>query len=49
VLAEMKIAPGDMDLMILTDDPAEAAQAVMSAYHAQTRVAVKRASSEIPA
>jgi hypothetical protein len=34
VLAERKISPGDMDLMILTDDPAEAAQAVIGAYEA---------------
>src|SRR3984893_3648069 len=33
VLAERKIAPGDMDLMLLTDDPAEAAHAVIEAYN----------------
>ncbi len=32
VLAEQKISPGDMDLLVLTDDPAEAANAVISAY-----------------
>jgi len=37
VLGEGKISPGDMDLMLLTDDPAEAAQAVIDAYRAQTR------------
>ncbi|HEX8717347.1 MAG TPA: TIGR00730 family Rossman fold protein [Gemmatimonadaceae bacterium] len=31
VLLEGKIAPGDMDLMLLTDDPAEAANAVIEA------------------
>src|SRR5512146_1621701 len=31
VLGEAKIAPGDMDLMLLTDDPAEAANAVIEA------------------
>ncbi len=36
VLVEKKISPGDMDLMILTDDPAEAAKAVMSAWDANT-------------
>ena len=35
VLTERKISPGDMDLMLLTDDPAEAAAAVVSAYRAQ--------------
>jgi len=35
VLGEGKISPGDMDLMLLTDDPAEAAAAVVSAYEAQ--------------
>jgi uncharacterized protein (TIGR00730 family) len=37
VLAERKISPGDMDLIILTDDPREAADAVIEAYHAQRR------------
>ncbi|HKG90459.1 MAG TPA: TIGR00730 family Rossman fold protein, partial [Gemmatimonadaceae bacterium] len=32
VLGERKISPGDMDLMLLTDDPAEAAAAVIAAY-----------------
>ncbi len=35
VLGEGKISPGDIDLMLLTDDPAEAAAAVISAYEAQ--------------
>ena len=34
VLVERKISPGDMDLMLLTDDPAEAAHAVIEAYNA---------------
>ena len=34
VLAERKISAGDMDLMLLTDDPAEAAHAVIEAYNA---------------
>ena len=34
VLAEKKISPGDMDLLLLTDDPAEAAHAVIAAYNA---------------
>ena len=35
VLVEKKISPGDMDLMLLTDDPAEAANAVIQAWSAQ--------------
>ena len=34
--AEGKISPGDLDLLLLTDDPREAAQAVMDAHAAQT-------------
>lgn len=45
VLAERKISPGDIDLMILTDDPAEAAQAVISAYESQTRITARRAAA----
>ncbi len=45
VLAERKISPGDMDLMILTDDPDEAAHAVISAYEAQTQVTHSRTES----
>ncbi len=45
VLAERKIAPGDIDLMVLTDDPAEAANAVIKAYNAQT-VKIERRRSE---
>ena len=37
VLVEKKISPGDLDLMLLTDDPREAAQAVINAYHAQMK------------
>ncbi len=37
VLAERKISPGDMDLMLLTDDPAEAAHAVIEAYNSVAR------------
>jgi uncharacterized protein (TIGR00730 family) len=36
VLGEGKIAPGDLDLMLLTDDPAEACSAIVAAYEAQT-------------
>jgi hypothetical protein len=32
MLGEKKISPGDLDLMIMTDDPAEAAKMVIDAY-----------------
>jgi uncharacterized protein (TIGR00730 family) len=35
VLAERKISAGDLDLLLVTDDPNEAAQSVIAAYHAQ--------------
>jgi uncharacterized protein (TIGR00730 family) len=35
VLSEAKIAPGDLDLMLLTDDPQEAAHAVIAAWESQ--------------
>ena len=35
LLSEGKIAEGDLDLILLTDDPAEAANAVISSYDAQ--------------
>jgi uncharacterized protein (TIGR00730 family) len=37
VLLEGKISPGDMDLMLLTDDPAEAVEAVRAAYASQSK------------
>src|SRR6476660_2275386 len=37
VLLEKKISPGDMDLMLLTDDPHEAAHAVIEAWTATTK------------
>jgi len=43
VLAERKISPGDMDLMVVTDDPAEAARVVENAYELQLRTARARA------
>ena len=42
VLAERKISPGDMDLMIVTDDPAEAARVVEQAYQLQLTTARRR-------
>ena len=41
VLQERKISPGDLELMLLTDDPAEAAKAVIDAYEARLAVARK--------
>ena len=35
VLGEQKISPGDMDLMIMTDDPSEAVKLVVDAYDSQ--------------
>ncbi len=42
VLTERKISQGDMDLMLLTDDPAEAAAAVIAAYEAQASMAQRQ-------
>jgi predicted Rossmann-fold nucleotide-binding protein len=42
VLVERKISPGDLDLMILTDDPREAVDTVIQAYTAQARIAAQR-------
>jgi uncharacterized protein (TIGR00730 family) len=42
VLAEKKISPGDMDLMIVTDDPAEAARVIEQAYQLQLKTARKQ-------
>lgn len=41
VVGEGKISPGDMDLLLLTDDPEEAAQAVINAHAAQTALATE--------
>ena len=37
VLSEGKISPGDLDLMLLTDDPREAAHAVIAAWQSQQK------------
>ncbi len=42
VLAERKIAQGDIDLMVLTDDPAEAAAAVIRASESQIQKVERR-------
>lgn len=41
VLRERKISGADIDLMVLTDDPAEAAEAVITAYEVQRSIALK--------
>lgn len=46
VLAERKISSGDIDLMVLTDDPAEAASTVIRAYASQTRKPERRGRRE---
>jgi uncharacterized protein (TIGR00730 family) len=38
VLGERKLSPGDLDLLLLTDDPREAAEAVIAAYESQHAV-----------
>jgi len=43
MLAEKKISAVDLDLMTLTDDPTEAADAVAKAYEAQMEMARRRA------
>ena len=42
LLGEEKISPGDMDLMIMTDDPAEAAKIVVDAQRNQTESPMDR-------
>ena len=42
VLVERKISAGDMDLMLLTDDPREAAHAVIAAYNAANGISASR-------
>jgi uncharacterized protein (TIGR00730 family) len=50
VLFEKKISPGDLDLMIMTDDPREVVDAILQAYGAEShpsrrRHAARRAAS----
>jgi uncharacterized protein (TIGR00730 family) len=42
VLSEGKISPGDLDLMLLTDDPQEAAHAVIQAWESQQQPLTQR-------
>jgi uncharacterized protein (TIGR00730 family) len=46
VLEERKISPGDIDLMVLTDDPAEAANAVIRSYESQLNKYDRRAGQD---
>jgi uncharacterized protein (TIGR00730 family) len=46
VLLEKKISAGDMDLMLMTDDPKEAANAVIAAYQAQNRAPPRRRTTD---
>jgi uncharacterized protein (TIGR00730 family) len=43
VLVERKISPGDLNLILLTDDPQEACSAVVEAYESQQRAIQPRA------
>jgi len=43
VLGEGKISRGDIDLMLLTDDPEEAARVVITAYQSQSQAVGERA------
>ena len=47
VLLEKKISAGDMDLILITDDPAEAASAVVTAYNSQTQIGIEREAMEV--
>ena len=42
VQGEKKISPGDLDLFLLTDDPEEAVEAIVTAYDAQLRSVTHR-------
>jgi uncharacterized protein (TIGR00730 family) len=46
-LVEKKISPGDLDLIIVTDDPAEAANAVVEAHNKHHKPPQRRASDQI--
>jgi uncharacterized protein (TIGR00730 family) len=42
VLGEQKISPGDLDLLVVTDDPQEAMKVVVAAYDAQMQQAQRK-------
>ena len=43
VLGEQKISPGDLDLLVITDDPKEAADVIAAAWEAQMAAAAGKA------
>jgi uncharacterized protein (TIGR00730 family) len=47
VLVERKISPGDLDLLLVTDDPAEAANAVIAAHAAANRPPKRRSTDQV--
>ena len=47
VLLEKKISPGDLDLLLVTDDPAEATNAVIAAHNAHYRPPQRRSSDQM--
>jgi hypothetical protein len=47
VLLEKKISPGDLDLLLVTDDPDEAARAVIAAHEAHYKPPQRRASDQM--
>ena len=48
VLGEQKISPGDMDLILMTDDPAEAVQIVVDAQQSQQHSSPLGRSERVP-
>ena len=46
-LVEQKISPGDLDLILITDDPAEAANAVIAAHTARHEPPQRRSSDQL--
>jgi len=47
VLLERKISPGDLDLLLVTDDPDEAAHAVIAAHEAHYKPPQRRSSDQV--
>jgi uncharacterized protein (TIGR00730 family) len=48
VLSEGKISEGDLDLMLVTDDPAEAVQAIVTAYKSLGKTALDQMENGMP-
>lgn len=49
VLLERKISPGDLDLLIMTDDPREVVQTIAQAFPAQERTVERRVAGSVRA